>query len=151
MQRLGKGCFEPVDKLAASALDLLDDTCFDDLCRLCASGLVGAAGAAPPCSSFSRARLRPRWTRPGAYAPAPYGYPACYPQPSTGTCPVLSAERSRYLLSLVSSRGGLIWLENPSSSLLWLDPVVLSWVRTNCPHLATVAACRPSPPEFIQF
>ena len=35
-----------IDKLAGSACDLLDDTIFSNLCRLCASRLVGAAGAA---------------------------------------------------------------------------------------------------------
>ena len=50
---------EPVDRLAGSASDRLGDATFLNLCRLCSSGLVGAAGAAPPCAAFSRARLRP--------------------------------------------------------------------------------------------
>ncbi|CAE7210243.1 unnamed protein product [Symbiodinium sp. CCMP2592] len=49
--------------------------------------------------------------------------------------------RTRHLLCLVDSRGGFIWVENPTSSLLWLDPDVVSWLRLFCRHVATVAGC----------
>ena len=32
-----------------------------------------------------------------------------------------------------STRGGLIWLESPSSSLLWLDSKVMAWCRIYAP------------------
>ena len=50
--------------------------------------------------------------------------------------------RTRFLLHLVSCRGGLVWIENPSSSLLWLDPEVVAWCRLTAPYAATVAACQ---------
>ncbi|CAE7236031.1 unnamed protein product [Symbiodinium sp. CCMP2592] len=142
LQALRKACFEPVDKLAASAADLLDDACFDRLCRLCSSGLVGAAGAAPPCAAFSRSRLRPGGPSPVRTLHHPTGIPS----PSASQAEELRVssvlhQRARHLLCLVDSRGGLIWVENPTSSLLWLDPDVVSWLRLFCRHVATVAGC----------
>ena len=56
--------FEPVDLLSGPAIDVLDDGEFQLLRQLCASGVVGAAVAAPPCAAFSRARLRPGGPKP---------------------------------------------------------------------------------------
>ena len=49
---------------------------------------------------------------------------------------------SRRILSLVVQRGGVIILENPTSSLVWLDPACVSWCRLWIRRAANVAACR---------
>ena len=50
--------------------------------------------------------------------------------------------RTRTFLALVATPGGLILMENPSSSLLWLEPAVQSWSRINAPFSGHVAACQ---------
>ena len=74
-------------------------------------------------------------------------HPTGIPHPSASQAKELETSallhsRARHLLHLVAGRGGMIWLENPSSSLLWLDPEVLAWCRLAAPFMATVAACQ---------
>ena len=74
-------------------------------------------------------------------------HPTGIPHPSVSQARELETSallhsRTRHLLHLVAGRGGLIWLENPSSSLLWLDPAVTAWCRLTAPFMATVAACQ---------
>ena len=47
--------------------------------------------------------------------------------------------RTRALLSLVAAAGGVIVLENPTSSLLWADPQVVSWLKHFVPFAASVS------------
>ena len=134
--------FEPVDLLAGSALDVSDDATYSTLCRLCASGLVGACCAAPPCSAYSRARLMKSGPPPVRTPSFPLGLPNLSAQQQRELhMSALLHQRTRHLLSLVAARGGLIFLENPASSLLWLDPEVMAWVRAFAPFGASVACC----------
>ena len=140
---LGLARLEPVDVLVGPAHNLLDDLTFQNLQRLCSSGLIGVAAAAPPCAAFSRARLRQGGPPPVRTVSHPTGIP----QPSASQAKELETSallhsRTRHLLHLVACRGGMIWLENPSSSLLWLDPEVIAWCRLTAPFMATVAACQ---------
>ena len=140
---LGLARLEPVDALVGPAHNLLDDLTFQNLQRLCSSGLIGVAAAAPPCAAFSRARLRPGGPPPVRTLSHPTGIP----QPSVSQAEELRTSallhsRTRHLLHLVACRGGIIWLENPSSSILWLDPEVIAWCRLTAPFMATVAACQ---------
>ncbi|CAE7316944.1 unnamed protein product, partial [Symbiodinium microadriaticum] len=66
MRALGADCFEPLDIIHGAHCDLLSDDCFDRLLGLSASGLIGAALAAPPCGDFSSSMLK---MRPGGPAP----------------------------------------------------------------------------------
>ena len=47
----------PIDILVSPEVDLLNDLFFEDLLRLCASGLFAYCGASPPCSEFSLLKL----------------------------------------------------------------------------------------------
>ena len=140
-------CFQPVDLLSGEHIDLLHDETFASLRRLCASGLVGAAAAAPPCSAFSRSRLLPGGPPPIRTISHPRGKDRLSPPQATelATSSLIHV-RCRELLALVAARGGLIWLENPTSSLLWLDSQVMAWCRTHTPFASTVAACAHSVP-----
>ena len=51
-------CF-PVDKLICDDMDILDNSFFEPLLRVCSSGCVGYAGAAPNCGEYSRLKLKP--------------------------------------------------------------------------------------------
>jgi hypothetical protein len=46
-----------VDKLIDAKMDLLDNTFFEPLLRICASGIVGYGAAAPNCGEYSRLKL----------------------------------------------------------------------------------------------
>ena len=147
MTALGCMCFQPVDLLSGERIDILHDETFASLRRLCASGLVGAAAAAPPCSAFSRCRLLPGGPPPIRTISHPRGKEHLSPSQATELATSsLVHVRCRELLALVAARGGLIWLENPTSSLLWLDPQVMAWCRTHTPFASTVAACAHSVP-----
>ena len=140
---LGLARLEPLDKLHGCGFDLLDDVQFPRLCALACSGIVGAAAAAPPCAPFSRARLRPGGPKPVRTPDFPTGIPDPSPaQQSELSTSALLHERARHFLSLVAAHGGLIILENPSSSILWLDPAVRSWLAVHAPYCAHVAACQ---------
>lgn len=47
------------DILLHTADDLLDDTSFERLLRVCASGIIAYAGASPSCCEYSRLKLKP--------------------------------------------------------------------------------------------
>ena len=65
----------PLDLLHGVGFDMSNDIQFSGLCQLASSGLVGAMIAAPPCSSFSRARLRLGGPRPVRTPEHPAGLP----------------------------------------------------------------------------
>ena len=143
MSALGLARLEPLDKLHGCHFNLLDDSQYRELCSLASSGAVGAASAALPCAPYSRARLRPG-------GPAPVRtplHPTGIPSPTTAQQTELSESaelhaRARHFLALVAAHGGLIILENPASSLLWLDPSVRAWLAVHAPFCAHIAACQ---------
>ena len=71
--------------MVGPAHDLLDDSTFQNLQRLCSSGLVGVAAAAPPCAAFSRARLRQGGPPPVRTLLHPTGIPHPFGFSSQGT------------------------------------------------------------------
>ena len=66
---LGHGCkCFPVDKLIDAQMDLLDNTFFEPLLRVCTSGVVGYAAAAPNCGEYI-ADLKSNQVDPLRFAP----------------------------------------------------------------------------------
>ena len=133
--------FEPVD--LSHGWDILDDDTFFHLLCLCESGLIGAALAAPYCCKHSRATLM----RPG---PQPVRTPTHLDGLPTNTVLQLLAvqelatvhDRARLLLSAVGRSNGLLVLENPASSMTWLDGLTCKWVHSVAPFAAHAGACR---------
>ena len=127
---LGLARLEPLDKLHGCCFDLLDDRHFRDLCLLASSGIVGAAAAAPPCASFSRARLRP-----GVHCPSEQsGVLQAYRRPLRRKAPNCPCHP-------------LSTAEPDISSLLWVHMVVSFCSRTQPPvcfgwTLPSVPGCR---------
>ena len=56
---LGLDCFEPFDLDGDAAHNILDDSVFEALLRLCWSGIVALIMLAPPCKEYSRLKLCP--------------------------------------------------------------------------------------------
>ena len=133
---------EPVDLIFGAHCDLLDDKVFHNVVNLAASGLVGAALAAPYCSKHSLATLRPNGPKPVRTPSALDGLPdntalQDYQVQESATI----HDRARYILSLVAAKGGIIAIENPLSSMTWLDEDMSAWVRCTAPYLAAAPAC----------
>ena len=117
----------------------MDDDVFHQLLCLCESGLVGAALAAPYCCKHSRATLR----RPG---PKPVRTPEHLDGlPGNSVLQQMAVQesaadhdRARLLLSAVARSNGLVILENPATSMTWLDELMWTWA----PSAAQASACR---------
>ena len=125
VQTVSVDLFDPVDLI--HVWDILDDGIFHRLLCLCETecGLVGAALAAPYCCRHSRATLR----RPG---PKPVRTPlhldglpdnTVHQQLAVQESAIVH-DRVRHLLSAVDRTNGFIILENPSSSMTWLDDLM---------------------------
>ena len=142
IQSLRRDCFPPVDLIIDASRDILEDAFFDLLCRIADSGLVGAALAAPVCSKHSILRLRPGGPKPLRDFEHPTGRPDLNWDDSAQLQEsALLHDRTRLLLSRVSASGGLIVLENPASSLIFHDPLMMSWIESEAPFCAQVASC----------
>ena len=70
----------PIDILVSPEMDLLNDLFFEELLRLCASGLVAYCGTSPPCSEFSLLKLRSPGPKPIRTYEFPLGIPDPNPQ-----------------------------------------------------------------------
>ena len=64
VRALGADTIEPVDLIFGSHCDLLDEEVYTNVVDLAASGLIGAALAAPYCSKHSMATLKPNGPKP---------------------------------------------------------------------------------------
>ena len=98
---------------------------------------------APFCCKHSRATHR----RPG---PPPVRTPESLDGvPSNSIAQQLSVQesslihdRSRFILPAINRGGGLSILENPGSSMTWLDDQMVSWVHSEAPFAAHARACQ---------
>ena len=138
LKRLGLLCLQPI----GAGTDVLCPEHKQRLRKLCASGIVGLALAAPPCGAFSLVRLKPGGPRPVRTPQFPDGLPQLLPDQLREL--TISRELREFvceLLSLVAMRGGVILFENPASSLTWKTRGAEAWMRQFTPYLANVAAC----------
>ena len=131
--------FEPVDLI--HGWDILDDSTFHSLLCLNESGLVGAALAAPYCCKHSMATLRRPGPKPVRTPQFLDGLPDYTVQQQLAVQESATVhDRARLLLSAVSRSNGLIILENPGSSMTWLDELMAAWVHTTAPYAAHASA-----------
>ena len=133
----------PIDILLDSTHDLLQDCTFDRLLRLAFAGRFAFAHASPPCTEYSRLKLRPG---PG---PRP-----CRSEehlrglPENDAAANLRVARSRTILErcvqillAVYQSGGHCDLEQPRNALSWLEPAVQGYMLEVAADLVVVAAC----------
>ena len=94
LKRLGLRCLQPIDLLRGAGIDVLCPEQKQRLRKVCASGIVGLALAAPPCGAFSLVRLKPGGPRPVRSPQFPDGLPPAGAAPSSlsrGNCMSLRA------------------------------------------------------------
>ena len=133
----------PIDILLDSTHDLLQDCTFERLLRLAFAGHFAFAHASPPCTEYSRLKLRPG---PG---PRP-----CRSEehlrglPENDAAANLRVVRSRTILErcvqillAVYQSGGHCDLEQPRNALSWLEPAVQGYMLEVAADLVVVAAC----------
>ena len=133
----------PIDILLDSTHDLLQDCTFERLLRLAFAGRFAFAHASPPCTEYSRLKLRPG---PG---PRP-----CRSEehlrglPENDAAANLRVARSRTILErcvqillAVYQSGGHCDLEQPRNALSWLEPAVQGYMLEVAADLVVVAAC----------
>ena len=120
-----KGDIMRFDILVHSTDDLLDSTRFEQLLRVCASGIVAYAGASPSCCEYSRLKLLPN------------GPPALRTPTHLDGVPGISGQnllrvresstmllRCIQCLQVVVSSGGHGHLEQPKTAMSWSEPAV---------------------------
>ena len=131
------------DILLDHRMDLLEDSSFEALLKLCACGVVAYGAASPSCAQYSRLKLRDDGGPP----------PLRTPEHMQGV-PGLDARnlakvqesytmlaRCLQCLSVIHSSGGHVHLEQPSTAMSWLEPETQSFVRSIGIHCINLAAC----------
>ena len=134
-------CF-PVDMLIDAKMDLLDNSFFEPLLRICSSGMVGYGAAAPNCGEYSRLKLReggPPALRTPAFLD---GLPNLNPKDleKVQSSHTLMA-RSVLCLELIFAAGGHGHLEQPTNSMAWLEPIVRRFIKFCALFLVNFPAC----------
>jgi hypothetical protein len=137
-----KGDVMRFDILVHSTDDLLDSTRFEQLLRVCASGLVAYAGASPSCCEYSRLKLLPN------------GPPALRTPTHLDGIPGISGQdllrvqesstmllRCIQCLQVVVSSGGHGHLEQPKSAMSWGEPAVQQFISQQSCSCISMAAC----------
>ena len=125
-------------------MDLLTDSSFESLLKVCASGAVAYGAASPCCSQYSRLKLRRDSGPP----------PLRTPEFLQGV-PGLSAEdlakvqesytmlsRCLQCLSVIHSAGGHVHLEQPPTAMSWLESETQSFVRAIGIYCINLPACQ---------
>jgi len=132
---------QPIDLIHGH--DLLHDDTFEEVLLLAASGLIGAALAAPYCSKHSKATLKSPGPAPVRTPDFIDGLPSNSPQQQLAVEESAAIhDRSRALLSEVDQHGGLVILENPATSMTFDDPLMVQWIQTVAPFAAQASACQ---------
>ncbi|CAE7712408.1 unnamed protein product, partial [Symbiodinium pilosum] len=139
MERLGCDCFHPFDIAFAPGLDILNDSHYRLLLRIACSGIVGAGWSAPPCKEYSRLRPGPKALRTPEFM---QGVPGLSDKELLRV--LQSAEihaRSRRVTRCIREAAGEAGLEQPPSSMAWLEEDNVTLLRELCAHCSHVAAC----------
>ena len=136
MLACGCACF-PVD-----ILYILDNSFYEPLLRVCASGIVSYGAGAPNCGEYSRLKLRdggpPALRTPEFLQGLPNLSPAQLVKVQSSF--ELMA-RIVICLELVYSAGGHVHLEQPTNRMAWLEKDVSRFIKFCAPHLVNFAAC----------
>ena len=123
-------------------MDILDNSFYEPLLRVCASGIVSYGAGAPNCGEYSCLRLR------DGGPPALRTPDFLQGLPNLSPAQLLKVQSSFELmvrivicLELVYSAGGHVHLEQPTNSMAWLEKDVSRFIRFCAPHLVNFAAC----------
>ena len=122
--------------------DLLDSACYEQLLRVCSSGIIAYAGASPSCCEYSRLKL------------SPHGPPALRTPEFLDGVPgltgpeLMKVQESHTMLArcitclqIVVSAGGHGHLEQPKTAMSWDEPIVQQFVSQHACACISIAAC----------
>ena len=130
------------DILVHNSDDLLDSNCFEQLLRLCASGIVAYAGASPSCCEYSRLKLLPNG--PPALR-TPHHMDGI---PGISGSDLLKVQNSSLMLHrciqclhLTIASGGHGHLEQPKSAMSWDEPMTREFISQHNCACISMAAC----------
>ena len=138
-----KARFQPFDIMIDSTHDILNDNIYESLLQLCWSGCIGLATSAPPCKEYSRLKMQPGGPPPLRTPEHMDGLPhLSQAQLEKVRQSKEIHRRGRQLLYAVMSKGGIGILEQPPSSLAWLEPENHNLFREFQGHIAWTDACR---------
>ena len=121
----------------------LNDAFFEQVLRLCGSGVVGYTASAPSCALYSLLRLRPGGPKPLRTPDELNGVAdlsmeeALQLQESS-----LLFDRSTECAQVTFLAGGHSHVQQPSGAMSWREPRAQQWLLQSSCHLILVAACR---------
>ena len=138
-----KARFQPFDIMIDPKHDILNDDIYESLLQLCWSGCIGLATSAPPCKEYSRLKMQPGGPPPLRTPEHMDGLPHLNTAQKEKVRQSKEIHRrGRQLLYAVMSKGGIGILEQPPSSLAWLEPENHNLFREFQGHIAWTDACR---------
>lgn len=139
----GVSCLQPMDIICDPSMDILDNTCYEQLLRLAASRVLGTVSAAPPCKEYSLLKLEPGGPPPcrtPQHMDSPLvDEPACIDR-FFSSQEIL--HRTVTVLEVNFFHGGVSTLEQPSSAMSWDEPVVQEAGNHFLLHTAEFAHCK---------
>ena len=128
--------------LSNSSMNLLHDEFFEQLLRLCGSGLVAYCATAPNCGLYSLLRLRPGGPRALRTPSEVNGieglsaYEATQLQESS-----LLFDRCAECAFITHLSGDHSHIEQPPGAMSWREPLAQKWMRQSSCNLVIAAAC----------
>jgi len=141
-----------MDIICDPSMDILDNTCYEQLLRLAASRVLGTVSAAPPCKEYSLLKLEPGGPPPcrtPQHMVSPLvDEPACIDR-FFSSQEIL--HRTVTVLEVNFSHGGVSALEQPSSAMSWEEPVVQEARNHFLLHTAEFAHCKFLQDDEIPF
>ena len=139
----GLARFEAFDLDANPQRNILDDAWFELLLRICWSGSVSLLTLAPPCKEYSRLKLRPGGPKALRTPSCMLGVPNLSPAELSRVRDSREIHRrGRELFKAVATQSGVAILEQPPSSMAWLEPENFQCLQNFHGRLAWVDACQ---------
>ena len=131
-----------VDLLVDSRMDLLDDSFYEQLLRLCGSGVVGYSAASPSCTEYSLLKLRPGGPKAIRTPDMLSGVPNLTPEETQRLQDSATLlYRCVNSVSVTYSSGGHGHIEQPSGAMSWSEDCTQEWIRLSGCALILLAAC----------
>ena len=134
--------WEPIDIAINAQHDILQDAFFHRLLQLAWSGSIGLLVAAPPCRDYSILKLAPGGPPPCRSPKHMDGLPSNSPKLRQQALQSKTIHlRCHELCRAVAASGGIWVLENPPTSMAWLEPSCQQLLQSASAHVVHVAAC----------
>ena len=131
-----------IDLLIDPQMDLLHDPFYEQLLRLCGTGIIGYTAASPACTEYSLLKLLPGGPKAIRTPTMLEGVPNLTPQEQQRLQDSATMlDRCVTPISVTYSAGGHGHLEQPSGAMSWSEPCTQDWIRASGCSLILLAAC----------